>query len=94
MLDFLKIHEDNFFVENKKKARDLSDFESYMLKHVGNAIRPSNSQHFWSDGAFSWYRNEEQEKKDRVWLTKNGIAIYERETDAGNYELFRIRFDF
>ena len=94
MLDFFEIKEHDIYVSNKKGAKDLSDFESSMLELVGNAIRPENSQHFWCDGAYSWYRNEKQEKKDRVWLTKNGIAIYERETENGNYELFRIRFDF
>lgn len=94
MLDFFEIKEHDIYVSNKKGAKDLSDFESSMLELVGNAIRRQDSQHFWSDGAYSWYRNERQEKKDRVWLTKNGIAIYERETNDGNYDLFRIRFDF
>ena len=73
-LSFFEIFEiDNY--GNKKKAKDLSDFESSMLKLIGNAIRGSKSQHFWHNGAYSWYRDERQEKIDRVWLSKNGISF-------------------
>ena len=93
-LSFFEILEIDNYVSNKKKVKDLSDFESSMLVLIGNAIRGSKSQHFWLNGAYSWYRDGRQEKIDRVWLTKNGIAVFEQETDGGHYRYFRISFDF
>jgi hypothetical protein len=93
-LSFVEILEIDNFCQQKKKTKDLSDFESSMLILIGNAIRGRNSQHFWLNGAYSWYRDERQEKIDRVWLTKNGIAVFEQETGDGHYRYFRISFDF
>ena len=93
-LSFVEILEIDNFCQQKKKAKDLSDFESSMLILIGNAIRGRNSQHFWLNGAYSWYRDERQEKIDRVWLTKNGIAVFEQETNDGQYKYFRASFDF
>lgn len=93
-LSFFEVLEIDNYVSNKKKAKDLSDFESSMLILIGNAIRGRYSQHFWINGAYSWYRDERQEKIDRVGLTKNGIAVFEQETNDGHYRYFRISFDF
>lgn len=93
-LSFFEILEIDNYVSNKKKAKDLSDFESSMLVLIGNAIRGSKSQHFWLNGAYSWYKDGRQEKIDRVWLTKNGIAVFEQETNEGYCRYFRISFDF
>ncbi|MGN1173638.1 MAG: hypothetical protein ACI4SO_07610 [Muribaculaceae bacterium] len=92
-LRLIEILELDVYLNNKKKARDLSDFESSMLKLIGNAIRGRNSQHFWLNGAYSWYRDGRQEKVDSVWLTNNGIAVFEQEADNGRYKYFRISFD-
>ena len=94
MLDFFEIKEHDIFVNNKRGAKDLSDFESSMLELVGNAIRPRESQHFWSGGCYSWYRDGRQEKVDRLWLTKNGILIFEKSLDDYVFRLFRVGFNF
>lgn len=93
-LSFFEVLEIDNYVKNKKKAKDLSDFESSILILIGNAIRGSKSQHFWLNGAYSWYRDERQEKIDRVWLTTNGVPVFEQETDDGYYRYFRILLDF
>ena len=67
----------------------MSDFEARMLELVGNAIRPRESQHFWSDGIYSWYRDGRQEKVDRLWLTKNGILVFEKSKNVIIQRLFK-----
>ena len=52
-LSFFEVLEIGNYVGNKKKAKDLSDFESSMLILIGNAIRGSKSQHFWLNGSYS-----------------------------------------
>ena len=89
-----EITQPDSFLSSRKNARELSDFEASMLTLIGNALRCSGSQHFWSNGQYSWYRDGKQEKIDRVWLTDNGIVILEKETDDGSFQLFRLHFNF
>ena len=94
MLSFLKCLNMTFSKKNRKENKDLSDFEARMLELVGNAIRPRESQHFWSGGCYSWYRDGRQEKVDRLWLTKNGILVFEKSLDDYVFRLFRVGFNF
>ena len=91
---FFEVLEHDIYLKNRKENKDLSDFEARMLELVGNAIRPRESQHFWSEGCYSWYRDGRQEKVDRLWLTKNGILVFEQVLDGDVYKLFRIGFNF
>ena len=91
---FFEVLEHDIFQKNRKECKDLSDFEASMLELVGNAIRPRESQHFWSDGSYSWYRDARQENVDRLWLTKNGILVFEKSLDDDVYRLFRVGFNF
>ena len=91
---FFEVLEHDIFQKNRKECKDLSDFEICMLELVGNAIRPRESQHFWSDGIYSWYRDGRQEKVDRLWLTKNGILVFEKSLHDDVYKLFRVGFNF
>ena len=91
---FFEVFEYDIFQKNRKENKDLSDFEARMIELVGNTIRPKESQHFWSDGSYSWYRDGCQEKVDRLWLTKNGILVFEQALDGDVYKLFRIGFNF
>ena len=91
---FFEVLEHDIYLKNRKENKDLSDFEARMLELVGNAIRPRESQHFWSEGCYSWYRDGRQEKVDKLWLTKNGILVFEQVLDGDVYKLFRIGFNF
>ena len=91
---FFEVLEHDIFLKNRKECKDLSDFEICMLELVGNAIRPRESQYFWSDGSSSWYRDARQENIDRLWLTKNGILVFEKSLDDDVYRLFRVGFNF
>ena len=91
---FFEVLEHDIFQKNRKECKDLSDFEACMLELVGNAIRPRESQHFWSGGCYSWYRDGRQENVDRLWLTKNGILVFEKSLDDDVYRLFRVGFNF
>ena len=91
---FFEVLKHDIYLKNRKENKDLSDFEARMLELVGNAIRPRESQHFWSEGCYSWYRDGRQEKVDKLWLTKNGILVFEQVLDGDVYKLFRIGFNF
>ena len=93
-VNFFEVLEHDIFLKNRKECKDLSDFEICMLELVGNAIRPRESQYFWSDGSYSWYRDARQENIDRLWLTKNGILVFEKSLDDDVYRLFRVGFNF
>lgn len=73
---------------------DLTGFESFFLKKVGDAIRPKDSEYFWNNNSYCWWVREYDEKgnpvKDHeyeVWLDKNGNCIFEDEEN-----LYRILF--
>lgn len=77
------------FVDAKVKWPDLSEFHAEALKWIGDAIRGERSQFFWSNGAYCWYTDESQSVEECVWMTANGIAIYEKITEG---KLYRIEF--
>ena len=68
---------------------DLSDFQAVGLKWIGDALRQKESQHFWSNGAYCWYTDGKQDHEQCVWMTENGIAMFE---DITKGELYRIEF--
>lgn len=71
------------------ECHDLSDFQAQGLKWIGDALRQKESQHFWSNGAYCWYTNGKQDHEQCVWMTENGIAMFE---DITKGELYRIEF--
>lgn len=79
------------YKENFKEVHwtDLSEFHAESLKWIGDAIRGSKSQFFWSDGCYCWYTDEKQNVEECVWMTINGIAMYEKITER---KLYRIEF--
>jgi hypothetical protein len=80
------------FKENfkEKSWHDLSDFQSQALKWAGDAIRPFKSQFFWCNGAYCWYTDATQSNECCVWMTTNGILMYE---DATENKLYRVEFN-
>lgn len=64
-----------------------SDFICESLRMFGDAIRPGNSQHIWLGGKYLWF-TENQELMSGVWVTDNGILMYQ-----GGDDLFRIVFN-
>ena len=81
--------------ENKKNFRethwtDLSEFHAEALTWIGDAIRGPKSQHFWHNGCYCWYTDERQSMEECVWMTENGIAMYEKITEK---KLYRIIFN-
>lgn len=80
--------------EAKKNFRaldsgELSSFNEYALKKIGDAIRGVNSQQFWRNGCYCWYTDETQTSLECVWITGNGIAMYEKLREG---KLYRILF--
>lgn len=86
---FFEIEEQ--YKENFKETSwtDLSDFHAESLKWIGDAIRGAKSQFFWSNGCYCWYTDEKQSVEECVWMTQNGIAMYEKITEK---KLYRIEF--
>jgi hypothetical protein len=68
---------------------DLSDFQAAALKWIGDALRQKESQYFWCNGAYCWYTDGRQDHEQCVWMTENGIAMFE---DITKGELYRIEF--
>lgn len=68
---------------------DLSDFQAAALKWIGDALMKTESQYFWSNGAYCWYTDGRQDHEQCVWMTVNGIAMFE---DITKGELYRIEF--
>lgn len=86
---FFEIEEQ--YKENFKEVHwtELSDFHAESLKWIGDAIRGTKSQFFWNGGCYCWYTDETQSVEECVWMTKNGIAMYEKITEG---KLYRILF--
>lgn len=89
-----KEYRDNF--KPRTGSTDLSAFETFFLQMLGDALRPVNSEHFWSVNSYCWYVREYDETGDPrhdhqygVWLTTCGVAVFE---DYDTDELFRIEF--
>lgn len=80
------------FKENFKQQdwRELSDFQSQALKWAGDAIRSLRSEFFWSNGAYCWYTDATQSKEQCVWMTTNGILMFE---DVTKNKLYRVEFN-
>jgi len=79
------------FKENFKETswHDLSDFQAQALKWAGDAIRPSKSEHFWNNGCYCWW-TDNQTHEYCVWMTTNGILMYE---DVTGNKLYRVEFN-
>ena len=69
---------------------DLSEFHAQALKWVGDAIRQYKSQYFWSNGAYCWYTDGTQSHEQCVWMTANGILMFE---DCTEEKLYRVGFN-
>lgn len=69
--------------------QDLSDFQAQGLKWIGDALRQKESHYFWSNGAYCWYTDGKQDHEQCVWMTENGIAMFE---DITEKRLYRIEF--
>ena len=84
-----KIEEE--YKENFKPMawNNLSEFHIFSLRIVGDAIRPDGSIYLWTDGCYCWWTDNKQATEQRVWITENGIAMFE---DCQTDELFRIEF--
>lgn len=68
---------------------DLSDFQAQGLKWIGDALRQRESQYYWCYGSYCWYTDDKQDHEQCVWMTVNGIAMFE---DITKGELYRIEF--
>lgn len=87
-------YRDNF--ERRKGGTALSDFESFSLKLIGKVMMPPKSEHFWCENDFRWWvrkydknGNPTHDAEFAVWLTDNGICMYE---DFDEGKLYRIAF--
>ena len=78
---------DNFVAT---KWSDLSDFNAQALRWVGDAIRPTKSENFWNNGCYSWW-TDHQTHEFCVWMTQNGILMYE---DVTENKLYRVEFSY
>lgn len=65
------------FVSNRKKSNELSEFETYLLIKIADALRSFYSKTFWINGNYSWSRDGNTENYYSIWLTRNGIPILE-----------------
>ena len=86
---FLRIYDD--CVDNFKEVEyfDLSEFHEAAIKWVGDAIRPKESQWFWNGGEYCWFPDSDQSSVQRLWVTCNGILMFE---DCAKNELYRVSF--
>jgi len=66
------------------KFFDLSAFHAQALRWIGDALRPPKSEWFWNEGCYCWY-TENQTHEFRVWMTTNGIAMWEDVTAENIY---------
>ena len=65
------------FVSNRKKSNELSEFETYLLIKIADALRSYYSKTFWINGNYSWSRDGNTQNYYSIWLTRNGIPILE-----------------
>ena len=65
------------FVSNRKKYNEMSEFETYLLIKIGDALRSYYSKTFWINGNYSWSRDGNTKNYYSIWLTRNGIPILE-----------------
>lgn len=76
----------NFVAE---KWTELSDFNNFALRMIGDAMRGPKSQFFWCDGCYCWYVDEKQSHEQCVWMTQNGNAMFE---DLKDHKLYLIQY--
>ena len=69
---------------------NLSDFHIFSIRLVGDAMRGPKSSHFWTNGTYCWFTDNSQTHKRGVWMTENGILMFEDEKDGG---LYRVMFN-
>lgn len=65
------------FVSNRKKSNELSEFETYLLIKIADALRSFYSKTFWINGNYSWSMDGNTQNYYSIWLTRNGIPILE-----------------
>ena len=65
------------FLSNRKKANELSEFETFLLVKIGDVLRSANSKYFWNNGNYSWSEDGSINNYYSIWLTRNGIPILE-----------------
>ena len=65
------------FVSNRKKYNELSEFETYLLIKIADALRSYYSKTFWINGNYSWSMDGNTQNYYSIWLTRNGIPILE-----------------
>lgn len=82
--------------KRRKGTTALSDFESFSLKLVGKVMMPPKTEYFWRNNDFRWWvrkydenGNPSYDAEFAVWLTENGICMYE---DFCENKLYRIVF--
>lgn len=90
-LGFFKIEEE--YKENFKPMawNNLSEFHNFSLRLIGDVIRPHGTVYFWNEGCYCWWVDKKQSHEQRVWMTENGIAMFE---DCQTSELFRVEFRY
>ena len=69
---------------------DLSEFWAQSLKWIGDVIRQSDSQFFWSGSCYCWYTDARQDHEQCVFMTKNGNVMFQ---DITNGKLYRVSFN-
>lgn len=75
---------EGLFVENSRP----SDFIEASLKTFGDSIRPNDCPYFWLGGKYLWFVDAEQSKAAGVWVTDNGILMFQHGDD-----LYRVVFE-
>ncbi len=82
--------------ERRTGCTSLTQFESFFLQVVGNLLRPIDSQYFWLNNSFGWWKREYDKNGDpikdhefSVWLDKYGNCMYE---DHDENKLYRVNF--
>lgn len=83
----------SYVIEDWKKnlCEHISDFNAFCIRLIGDVLRQPSSQHFWKDGKFMWFVDAKQNHVQAVWMTNNGIAVFE---DEKTREISRIEFHY
>lgn len=68
---------------------DLSEFWAQSLKWIGDVMRQSTSQFFWSGSCYCWYTDDRQDHEQCVFMTANGNVMFQDITEG---TLYRVSF--
>ena len=68
---------------------ELSDAWAQLLKWIGDTLRQSDSQFFWSGSCYCWYTDGRQDHEQCVFMTANGLVMFQ---DITKGELYRVSF--